>query len=279
MRRITLALPGLLLALAPSAVAQPPDTEWIEDYQIALEQSLLTRKPILLNFQTSWCGWCRRLESTTFRSEEFREAVQDFIPVRIDGDRDLGLVTMFRVTGYPTTVLVSRRGREIGRVVGYRQTSPFVRTLESALGRREPFEEIQAAAASRPEDPEAAYALGDALLAVRRLGEARDAFTRVADLDSANASELADDARLDLALTHLFARDFETALAAIENYLAAYPKSDRRDQGIFFQGLALIGAGRVEEGVARVREAAERTDLRYIKREAERLQGLLDRQG
>jgi len=269
-----------LLALVPSlALAQTPEVVWEEDYEIALEQSLLSRKPILVTFQTSWCGWCRKLEASTFRSAQFKELTRNVVPVRVDGDRNRGLVGMFRVTGFPTTILVNRQGKEIARVQGYKAADAFVQEVLAGLARREPFREAEAAAAENPGDPGSVYALGDVLLALRRFEPAREALSRVAGLDPQNATDLVDDARLDLALTHFFAGEYETAADSLTSFLEAYPGSDRRDQGVFFQGLTLIGLGREKEGAARILEAASITDLEYIKREAAKLEGPGEPQG
>lgn len=269
---------SLILVLATTAAAAPAGAgerlpgraDWLENFSLAQEEAILTRRPVLLTFTATWCGWCRKLEATVFRDPGFVNLAAHFVPVRVDGDRERGLVGLYRVTGYPTTIFLSRSGKELGRIVGYRPTAPFVGSMRSALDRREPLAEVEADAEARPESAEAQYALGDALLAVGEYERARAAFSRVLELEPPDG-ELRDDAQLDLALTYLFNYDGPSSLPILEEYLDRYPDSDRRDQGLFFSGVALIQAGKPDAGLRRLDEAAAATDLDYIRFEGKRI--------
>jgi thioredoxin-related protein len=271
----------LLVGERPPSVGQerPPRVDWLEDYSLALEEAVLTRRPILLTFTATWCGWCRKLEGTTFRHPSFAEVARQFVPVRVDGDREKGLRGLFRVTGYPTTVVLSRAGREITRIRGYRPPDAFVRTLRLSLDRREPVEAVRREAERRPGDPQAQYALGDVLLAMGDYEGAREAFEAVLSLGEAGTGDLADDALLDMALTYLYNYDFVGSIPVLEEYLTRFPRSERRDQGLFFHGVALVRVGRVEEGLRQVESASAITSLDYIKFEGERLRSTIREDG
>jgi TolA-binding protein len=139
------------------------------------------------------------------------------------------------------------------------------------MGRREPFDELVAEAASDPDDAEAQYLLGDMFLALGRFAEARTAFDRVLDLDEANTTELADDAFLDRSLATYLAGFPAQAAAQLDEFVTRYPASDRADQGLFFHGMFLIEAGEQSRGETKLREAAARTSLDFIKNQAARL--------
>ncbi len=272
-------LPALALlflvvsAASPTGEAADAKVEWRRSYDLAMEDALLTRRPVLLTFYTDWCGWCRKLERTTFRDPDFVGMSGSFVALRVNGDRDRRLAVLYRVRGYPTTVLLSRRGEELARVVGYQPPGPFLDEVAAGMARREPVEEVTRAAAERPGDPGAAFALGDVMLALGRRAEAERALARAESLSAGAGGEgdVADDAALDRALAPLFAGDGAAAVPRFEDFLRRYPQSALRDQALFFYGLALAGSGRREEGLARIREAAEITDLEYIRTEAERL--------
>ncbi len=282
------ALALLLLIPGRPGAAGPPDAgapatpapaegevEWSADYPMGLQEALLLRRPVLLTFSTGWCGWCRRLERTTFQDPRFVDLARQMVALQVDAEKQPALAQLFRVRGYPTTVILDRRGKEIGRIVGYQPAEPFVAGLMQALGRREPLDAVEKRAEAAPDDPEAQYALGDALLAVGRCGQAEAAFARVPKLVPGVSTGLVEDAALDLAVAHLFDHDYEGALPLFRAYLKRYPKGDRRDQGLFFYGLALAGSGRRQEGLAQIRKAAETTSYEYIKHEARRLESLV----
>lgn len=268
---------GLLLLLCLPAAGigadePPPRIDWlVGDLPVAMEEALLTRRPVMVTFTTSWCGWCRKLEATTFRDPDFVRTAGAFVTVQVDGDKDRGAVARYRVKGYPTTVLLDRRGTEIGRVVGYRQAADFQAELMRALRRREPWEETRTAAEANPSDPRAQYAWGDVLLAVGEYVQARGVLAGAQALAGEEGSSLADEAELDIALTYVYAYDFETALPLLEAYLEGGGDRVRRDEALFFAGLALVRTGRTEEGFARLDEAARETSSAYIQFEVERL--------
>jgi len=282
MKTLWTALAVVLLAgpLAPArgetAPPAPAGVDWLGDYSLALEEALLTRRPVLLTFYTTWCGWCRKLEATTFKDEGFSAMVQHVVPVRVDGDQERGLVGLFQIRSYPTTVVIDRRGREIGRLIGYYPPAEFVRHIQNALDRREPLEEVSEAALARPEDPEAIYALADVLLALGRYEESRTGFERVLGLLEGTGSPLIAETRLDIALTYLFNYDFRTAEPMLARYLAAYPGSGRRDEALFFHGLALLRTGRRAEGLKQIDAAVAITGFTYLRFEAKRLKAMLE---
>ncbi|NOX97180.1 MAG: TlpA family protein disulfide reductase [Nitrospirae bacterium] len=102
-------------------------------------------KIILLNFMATWCHWCRKeMPSLQKLYEQFKD--QDFVIVAVFSDRegaravvpfveksgytffgDSGLLdptgrvdTLYGITGTPTSYLINREGKMIGREIGYR---------------------------------------------------------------------------------------------------------------------------------------------------------------
>lgn len=271
---VALTLAGAALAPARAQDVPTGRVDWLTDYAIALEEAALTRRPVLLTFYTSWCGWCRKLEGSTFQAPEFVNLSQHVIPVRVNGDKDPALRGVFRVTGYPTTLLISRQGRALTRINGYLPPGPFVDRLIQGMDRRESLEPAKAGVEERPEDPTAWYALGDVLLALQRYDAARDAFRTVIELGRGDGSDLVDDSRLDIALSYLFSFKPSEAIPLLEEFLEAHPDSDRRDQGLFFYGVALVHSGQTDQGLDKIDEAAAITSLDYIKFEARRLRAV-----
>ena len=254
----------------PGEVSDPPARiEWRTDFEGALEEAILLRRPLLVSFTTTWCGWCRKLEAQTFRDPEFvRTASEHTVPVAVDGDAERGLATMFRVRSYPTTILLDRRGREIGRIVGFQPPEPFTNGIRNGLGMREDLATAEKKAASAPADPEALYRLGDTYLALGRYAEAKEVLARVQPLDGANATGLADDAQLDLATATFLGGNASASLPMYEAYLERFPESDRRDQGFYFYGLALDHAGRDADAQDAMAAALAETRFGYIRERA-----------
>ncbi len=122
---------------------------WLDDFEQARETATETERPILVNFTGSdWCGWCIRLESEVFGTEEFQAfaaehlvlAVVDF-PRRTTQSEELQqqnqqLAQEYGIQGFPTILLLNAEGEEIART-GYRPGGPeaYIAHIEDLLDR------------------------------------------------------------------------------------------------------------------------------------------------
>jgi protein disulfide-isomerase len=93
---------------------------WHSDVNVAIQQSLATKKPMFLFFTGSdWCGWCIRLQKEVFQTPYFTQwSKENVILVELDYPRkkqlpeevrqqNQTLQQVFQVQGYPTVHLVT----------------------------------------------------------------------------------------------------------------------------------------------------------------------------
>ncbi len=113
------------------------------DFATGLESAEDEGKPMLVNFYTVWCGYCKRMDQTTFRDSRVVAGLQGVIPVRVDaegvepvrGFTGEELAEKYQAFTYPTLVLLDARGRVISRSRGAMPTDRFLEWLEEALTR------------------------------------------------------------------------------------------------------------------------------------------------
>src|SRR6185503_2360812 len=95
-RRLLLLLVVLasIASLSPRATPQAPRTiQWRHDYAAARKEAQEKNLPIFLDFYTTWCGPCKRLEQETFPDPAVAELLSEkFICLKVDGDRQKELV-------------------------------------------------------------------------------------------------------------------------------------------------------------------------------------------
>lgn len=110
--------------------ATTPDG-WYDDFAAAQREAVRTNRPILLLLTGSdWCPHCVRLKQDVLNTHEFRRFARErLILVYADFPNETklphglrqqneGLARRFGVRGFPTTIILSPHGRELGRIGG-----------------------------------------------------------------------------------------------------------------------------------------------------------------
>ena len=127
-----MAIPAVvfLLTTAGPAAAQAQDIRWRHDYAAARREATETGRPLLLDFGTEACFWCKKLDSTTFRDPKIAKLIDErFIAVKIDGDKHPRLVEALGIESFPTLVLATPDGKVIGRHEGYADVAQMTALL------------------------------------------------------------------------------------------------------------------------------------------------------
>jgi thioredoxin-related protein len=135
MRRVGLGFWAVVLvaALSVGGRAAAQDVKWRHDYQAARKEAAASGRPLLLDFGTESCFWCKKLDATTFRVPAVAELLNGrFVPVKIDAEKDEWLARAAAVDSYPTLVLVAADGKIVARHVGYADTAQMTALLAKA---------------------------------------------------------------------------------------------------------------------------------------------------
>lgn len=124
-------LVALFLFLPSGAYA----INWRYNLQDAFRIAKSSQKPIMVDFYTEWCGWCKKLDSDTYSDPDVKKLAEEFICVKIDGDKERGLVSKYNISGYPTILFLNYEGTVVNQVVGYEGPSDFAKTMKVVLER------------------------------------------------------------------------------------------------------------------------------------------------
>ena len=141
-----------VLALVAVAAAEPEG--WSTDFEQAKKTAAEKKLPILMDFSGSdWCIWCQRLDAEVFTQQGFKDFAKDNLvlfladfPMRaLQPDelrkQNIRLQSSYRVSSYPTVVLVNAQGEETART-GYRKggAEAYVEYLKGLLAAKKPAE-------------------------------------------------------------------------------------------------------------------------------------------
>jgi thioredoxin-related protein len=119
----------LLVGGAASGPAAADKIDW-HTYDSGMARSKFEKKKVFLHFYADWCTYCVEMERKTFKDPAVIAALnRDFIPIRVDSDRDKPTASLYRVKGLPDTWFISESGEIIGHRPGYISTDQLMGIL------------------------------------------------------------------------------------------------------------------------------------------------------
>ncbi len=134
-------------------------SEWVT-FDAGMAQAAREEKPVVIDFYTSWCRWCKVMDEKTFsRTHVSKYLSENFVAIRIDSESrkvklnykgktytPVELTRFFGVRGYPSLAYLDRNGDLITVVPGYvppERFLPFLRYINKGCYKQEmTFEEF-----------------------------------------------------------------------------------------------------------------------------------------
>lgn len=108
------------------------EIQWVS-YEEAVKHARKKNKKIFIDVYTDWCGWCKKMDKTTFKDPGIAAFMnKKYYAVKLNAEseklvtfqgkemteRDLA-TKVFRITGYPSTVYLESDEKIIQPVPGY----------------------------------------------------------------------------------------------------------------------------------------------------------------
>ncbi len=136
----TLALTGFKPKAEPQ---REMGIKWMT-FEQAVKESEKNKKKIFIDVYTDWCGWCKKMDATTFSNEKLAVYVnKNFYAVKLDAEsmktfefrgktiseRELA-GQIFKVSSYPTTVYLDENLDILSPVPGYLDVPTFDKILK-----------------------------------------------------------------------------------------------------------------------------------------------------
>ena len=125
--------PPAMLSQAQAGAQQPLQARpivWYYTMQEGLNAAALTKKPLIINVYTNWCGACKWMDANTFSDPFVQNVAQNYIAVKIDAERFPEVAQHYGVRAYPTTIWADGNGVERFRERGGISAAKFVRSSQ-----------------------------------------------------------------------------------------------------------------------------------------------------
>lgn len=132
-RRIWL-VPLSLVILFAGAVPASEVINW-RSYEEGMVVSKVEKKKVFLHFYADWCGFCRKMAQDTFQDSSVVAFLnKNFIPVRVNTDKEQQKAANYGVVGLPFTVFLTDRGEPIISLPGYIPADTMLLMLKEING-------------------------------------------------------------------------------------------------------------------------------------------------
>lgn len=120
--------------------------DWNEGYPKALKSN----KIIVMDVYTDWCGWCKKMDKDTYDNEEIISTLnKKFIAIKLNPEKEdikykvdsltlngyqlFNMLTNGQRTGYPTTIFIYPKEKQVVLQPGYQDANRFKATLANVL--------------------------------------------------------------------------------------------------------------------------------------------------
>lgn len=209
--RSTLSLlTTVMLSISLLCAGEGSGITWLDDYKTTLNKAGELNRLVMVEFYTSWCLYCGKLEKETMGDPRVVEMAGDFVCARLDADVQKAAATRYQPEGYPTVVFATSSGEEIVKISGFRAADPFVKVMRTVKKRGPEIAGFMARIEDNPKDFEARKELGSIFLDLGLGGKAEEHLMVAAKNKNMTADE-------DCAIQFLLGR----AAAEEENYRRA----------------------------------------------------------
>jgi thioredoxin-related protein len=152
--------PRILLAgaflLALAAVAPAQGITWAKGFDSARAMASKSNKLIMVDFWTTWCGYCKQMDATTMKDKKVIEKSRLLVPVKVNAEAEgTPLARRYQVNSFPTFLFIDSNGNEFGRAAGAMAPEQFMAAISDMNARFKDFQSATARVKRNPKDGEA----------------------------------------------------------------------------------------------------------------------------
>jgi len=109
------------------------EVRWSSAFATALEQARAEQKYVMVDFFTSWCGWCKVLDRKTYTDARVIGLTDRMVSVKVNAEIETAVAARYGVRAYPTILFLNPDGSPRKKIQGYQPPEAFVPVLQEVL--------------------------------------------------------------------------------------------------------------------------------------------------
>jgi thiol-disulfide isomerase/thioredoxin len=220
------------LLLGPGPVAEGPFQDLTLDQALAAAKR--DGKVVMIDFFTTWCVPCKKLDKVTWTDPEVLKWLgEKTVALKMDAEKEVEAAKRFNVSAYPTIVFIKADGSKIDQIVGFKEPKEFLSVAGDALAGRNEVTRATEKLVGHENDPMEREQHADALVQAGKYEEALAEYLWCFDHGNDDESNGYHGVRLSFLLSDIvrLGERYPLAIKALE---------ERRDRA---EGLLLSGQG------------------------------------
>jgi len=234
----TLALPGP--AVAKEMIA------WGDKFEPALAAAAKSKRTVMIDFYTDWCGWCKRLDADTYSDASVGKVCEKMVCVKLNAERVPEIARRYGVRGYPAIIFVNAKGDKINEISGYLPPDKFKDRVNEILKSGGSFAKMQSGFALKGDQPGVAREYADECIKRQQAQDAETAIAKIEKVEGKSAAKL-DELYIKLGYLYGSKGEYPAAIRCGQTVLTRYPAGSYSDQAHFLLGAAYLDQKKTSE--------------------------------
>lgn len=104
---------------ASVSTAEESGIEW-RKYDEGVAMAKAEKKKIFLYFHADWCGYCHKMDASTFKDAGVIDYLNDnYITIKVDSDKETKIASKYSVRGLPTSWFLKANSDKLSSMPGY----------------------------------------------------------------------------------------------------------------------------------------------------------------